>query len=79
MGRVEYVISEDADLVVLGCPRLLTKVKVETGTALLVQSEKIFTVSSRQVVPATVRERGPAGLMLLAALAGNDYCKLRGV
>ena len=42
-GQVEYVLSEDADLVALGCPLVLRNVDIGEGTATLIRSATLIS------------------------------------
>lgn len=80
-GRVQYVLSEDADLVVLGCPRVLRNLDVFEGTATLVEHERVIgtLTANKSDLVSVLHGRGREGLWLLACLAGNDYSKFRDV
>ena len=78
-GAVQYILSEDADLVVLGCPRVLRSLDWKAGTALLVSHAQVIappTTPPKGTLLAALSGRGEGGLRLLALLAGCDYCRI---
>ena len=80
-GRVQYVLTEDADVVVLGAPRVLRNLDVFQGTATLVEHERVIgtLTANKSDLVSVLHGRGREGLWLLACLAGNDYCKFKDV
>ena len=80
-GRVEYVISEDSDMVILGCPNVLTVVDFCKGQTQLITHSLVVDSDTEDPfckvrLLSTIRGRGEPGLWLLASLAGCDFCKL---
>ena len=76
-GLVEYVITEDSDLVILGCPRVLRRLDWKGG-AELCEHAKLFDPSDSDLC-CVLRGRGEGGAFLLANLAGNDFTKFKNV
>ena len=80
-GRVEYIITEDSDSVILGCPNVLTVVDLCKGQTQLITHSLVVDSETQDPfckvrLLSTVRGRGEQGLWLLASLAGCDFCKL---
>jgi 5'-3' exonuclease len=83
-GKVQYVFSEDADLIAYGCPRVLLKVNWATGEADLFEQSSLTeaTAASRSApLPKLLRKWSDTGAEMLEAycvLQGNDCVKLEG-
>ena len=77
-GIVEYVLSEDSDMLALGVPRLLCKLDMKTLTADFFESSKLFS-SRVQTDPrhilSVLHGKDDAWLRSLFVTAGNDYNK----
>ena len=81
LDLVQYVMSEDGDLIVYGCRRVLTKVQ-PNGLCVLYVHEDLSKITDQTLkhcpLPKLIRKWGPGILRWYAMLAGCDYCKLEG-
>ena len=79
---IDYVLSVDSDMIVLGVRRALLKYKHSAGTAVLFEQEAIF---SREVereddsLLSACQSAGPQALRLFSIVAGCDCFKLPGI
>ena len=82
LGIVDYVLSVDSDMIVLGVRRALLKFKHNTGAAVLFEQEAIFSQEEEREdgsLLAACQRAGPPALRLFSIVAGCDYFKLPNV
>jgi 5'-3' exonuclease len=85
LDMVQYVETVDSDLIAHGVRRVLTKVNHETGGAHLFEAVKLQTpvgghedATKDNPLLQLTRRWGVTALHYYAALAGCDYCQLKG-
>ena len=86
-SQVQYVMTEDADLVVYGCPRVLIGVDWKMGRAQLYEQGALVTRTAASVgapLPSLLRKWSGNGfehcemLAAYATIQGNDYVNFPG-
>ena len=84
-GIAQWVISEDADMLVYGCPRVLLNVRYDTCTADAYVTDHMFTnspvtrsVPLLKLLVRCGRELGRMALCVYAVVQGCDYEKFDG-
>ena len=79
---IDYVLSVDSDMIVLGVRRALLKYKHRAGTAVLFEQEAIFSPEEEREddsLLSACQSAGPEALRLFSIVAGCDYFKLPGI
>jgi 5'-3' exonuclease len=77
LNIVQFVESVDSDLVVHGVRKLLTKVRLDTGTAMLYERSMVLNppAAPRGGLLALLKKWGLGGLRAYAALGNGDYSR----
>eukprot|EP01047_Picozoa_sp_COSAG01_P040457 COSAG01_NODE_3408_length_6127_cov_61.919210_6_plen_584_part_00 len=81
LGVVDYVLTVDSDLVVLGVQRCLLKFNVQNGEADLIEHAALFEPTTAHTDPLlrAFAAHGRDALLLFSLAAGTDYNKFAGV
>ncbi|MEN2496902.1 MAG: Rad2 nuclease [Marteilia pararefringens] len=66
---VDYVITEDSDLLVYGCSKVIFKLNMQDGSGVLIRKEKIYAFCNFDTHDALEKFR------IMCILAGCDYVK----